>query len=108
MTIIGEQIFSTWIGSQKSERTAIDFRRSYEDLEGTYRPYQLPSAIEAKLHLLMKKLDLSFGALDLILTPDEQYVFVEINAAGQFDWLQAETGAPLIETLVALLIRGRG
>jgi ATP-grasp ribosomal peptide maturase len=107
ITIIGRKVFATAIDSQHSPLTMIDFRRSYDAL-GAYHPYQLPEEIEQKLLLLMQRLGLLFGAVDMILTPDGDYYFLEANAVGQFSWLQAETGAPLIETIVDLLIAGKG
>jgi glutathione synthase/RimK-type ligase-like ATP-grasp enzyme len=56
---------------------------------------------------LVKKLGLEFGALDLIVTPDNEYVFVEINPNGQWAWIQQLCPEiPMRETLTDLLIRG--
>ncbi len=30
---------------------------------------------------------LNYGAIDLILSPEGQYYFLEVNAAGEFFWL---------------------
>ena len=35
----------------------------------------------------MDALDLQYGALDYVLTPDGQFVFLEINPNGQWLWL---------------------
>ena len=36
----------------------------------------------------MRCMGLVFGALDLIVTPDEEYLFLEINEQGQFLWIE--------------------
>ena len=30
---------------------------------------------------------MNYGAIDLILTPEDEYYFLEINAAGEYFWL---------------------
>ncbi len=35
----------------------------------------------------MKRLNLRFGSIDLIVTPDDELVFLEINEQGQFLFL---------------------
>ncbi len=36
---------------------------------------------------MMKRLDLSFGTIDLVETPEGDYVFLEVNPSGQWLWL---------------------
>jgi glutathione synthase/RimK-type ligase-like ATP-grasp enzyme len=100
---VGSELFCAEIDSQRSELTAQDWRRSYPDLR--HRPHTLPSEVERGLRELMDRLGLLFGAIDLILTPDGRYVFLEINANGQWAWLEGELGMPLTSALVDLLTR---
>lgn len=51
-------------------------------------------------------LGLVYGALDFVASPEGSYAFLECNSGGQFGWLEARTGAPLIQTLADLLARG--
>ncbi len=55
---------------------------------------------------LTRSYQLAYAAIDLILTPDDCYVFLELNALGQFGWLEGRTGIPLYHTLATLLIEG--
>lgn len=50
--------------------------------------YELPLAIKEKCLALVKSLGLVFGCIDLIVTPDNQHVFLENNEAGQFLWME--------------------
>lgn len=68
-----------------------------------WQPYQLPQSIEAKLLELMKKLGLNYGAIDLILTPNNEYVFLEINPVGEFFWLDLYAGLPISSAIAELL-----
>jgi glutathione synthase/RimK-type ligase-like ATP-grasp enzyme len=64
---------------------------------------QLPEKIESLCLELLDQLGLVFGAIDLIVTPEQEYVFVEVNPSGQWAWLEKETGLPMIDTLVDCL-----
>lgn len=101
ITIIGEQVFAAEIYSQDSERTSVDFRRSYEDLR--YGVHELPHTVHDGCLALTRQLGLSFAAIDMALTHDGHYVFLEINPNGQWAWLEHTTGFPLCSTLVDLL-----
>ena len=44
----------------------------------------MPVELENKLKTLNERLKLSSGSIDMILTPDGDYVLLEINPIGQF------------------------
>lgn len=77
--------YSMAIFSNEFAKTAIDNRKSFEtpDLPRCV-PYLLPRTVEKHLSLLMKKLELNTGSIDMIVTPEKQFYFLEINPAGQF------------------------
>ncbi len=105
VTVIGSKVFAVEIESQKTPDTIHDWRRTRENLP--HRPFELPSNVEDKCKNLVKKLGLEFGALDLIVTPDNEYVFVEINPNGQWAWIQQLCPEiPMRETLADILIHG--
>jgi len=51
----------------------------------------------------MQQLNLSFGAFDFILTPDDEYVFLEVNSSGQWGWIEDITKMPISETIANTL-----
>ncbi|HWC78542.1 MAG TPA: hypothetical protein VG756_01140 [Pseudonocardiaceae bacterium] len=51
-------------------------------------------------------LDLRYAALDFVIDTDGQWIFLEINAGGQFGWIEDKTGAPLTDQLADLLAKG--
>lgn len=63
--------------------------------------------IEEACKELVRRFRLQFAAIDLLVTPDGQYVFVDLNGNGQWGWIENHTGLPLTETLVNLLERGQ-
>jgi ATP-grasp ribosomal peptide maturase len=103
ITIIGAQVFTAEIYSQHSEKTATDWRASYQDL--SYGRHQLPAEIRDKCLAITQQLGLAYAAIDMILTPDDKYVFLEINPNGQWGWIEHATGLPLCGTLVDLLTK---
>lgn len=94
VTIIGEQIFACAIHSQDSEKTKDDWRR-YDFGNVKHESFNLPEEIKYKLLKFMQKCGISFGAIDMVLTPQNEYVFLEVNPSGQFGWIEALTGMPI-------------
>ncbi|MDQ2880748.1 MAG: hypothetical protein M3Y48_05660 [Actinomycetota bacterium] len=54
----------------------------------------------------MDSFGLVYGALDFVLTPDDEWVFLEVNPAGQYGFIEQATGAPLTAQLADLLTGG--
>jgi hypothetical protein len=109
ITIVGQEVFAAAIYSQEHPETSVDFRRwallpPEKDVKHTV--FDLPPAIRTSLLALMDKLGLVFGCVDMILTPAGEYVFLEVNPAGQWGWIESKTGMPITETLVKLLLPG--
>jgi glutathione synthase/RimK-type ligase-like ATP-grasp enzyme len=42
-----------------------------------------------------------YGAIDIIVSPEDEYYFIEINAAGEFFWLDNLTEGNLISKSIA-------
>jgi hypothetical protein len=108
VTVVGGRVFAAAILSQDTNRTRYDWR--HFDLYHTgHRPFELPADLERRCAELVRRLDLTFGAIDLILTPDGRYVFLEINPSGQWMWLEKQAGLPISEAIADLLMsRGPG
>jgi glutathione synthase/RimK-type ligase-like ATP-grasp enzyme len=102
VTVVGEKVFACAIHSQDSERTMDDWRR-YDFENVKHEPHALPADVEAMLVALLRFWGLSFGACDLILTPEGEYVFLEINPNGQWYWIEQLTGMPISRTIAETL-----
>ena len=76
--------YSMAIFSQEDRQTSIDFRNYNHEKPNRVVPYQLPKDVSAKLDHMMKKCRYDTGSIDLIVTPDNQFYFLEINPVGQF------------------------
>ena len=64
---------------------------------------ELPDEIQLKLLKLHAALGLTFGAYDLIVTPNREYVFLEVNPAGQWLWLEDVTNLQISKSLANIL-----
>lgn len=105
ITMIGDRAFSGKINSQETKNGKLDWRRSYEDV--SMEPYELPEELLRKCRELMRRLGLLFGCFDFIVTPDGRSVFLEVNPAGQFLFVETYAGLPVVDALCELLIQGR-
>ncbi|SDP97112.1 ATP-grasp ribosomal peptide maturase, SAV_5884 family [Actinopolyspora xinjiangensis] len=100
---IGEQLFAAAIHAG-SASTRVDWRSDYDAL--TYEPIEPPASVAEGIRALMAGFDLRYGALDFVVTPNGDWVFLEINPGGQYGWLEAATGHPLTRSLADLLSKG--
>jgi glutathione synthase/RimK-type ligase-like ATP-grasp enzyme len=82
VTIIDDMVFAAKIHSQDDARTLVDFRDFSAPIR--YEAVELPAEIERRCRGYVHSYGLTYGAIDLIVTPDERYVFLENNPAGQF------------------------
>jgi len=104
ITIVGETAHTCAIYSQDSERTKDDWRR-YDFDKVRHEKFDLPDEIKTNLFKLMRKCNLTFGAVDMVLTPDGEYVFLEVNPSGQFGWIENLTGLPISQSIAEILVR---
>jgi glutathione synthase/RimK-type ligase-like ATP-grasp enzyme len=51
--------------------------------------------IEIKIINFMNLMDLNTGSLDIILSPDNEYVFLEVNPSGQYGMVEYNCFYPL-------------
>ncbi|OYD42266.1 hypothetical protein [Sphingobacterium cellulitidis] len=99
VTVVGDNIFAAQIKSQDDDETKIDWRRK----KMKFTKFELPNEISNKCLELVHRLNLNFGAIDLILSPNGEYTFLEINPNGQWVWIENDTGLKISDALINLL-----
>jgi MvdD-like protein with pre-ATP grasp domain len=102
VTIIGDEIFAAAV-DLRDLKYDVDVRMN---LNAKHVAHNLPDDVADKLRGLMRRLGLVYGAIDLRLTEDGRYVFLEINPAGQFLYVEQQTGQPIAAALAARLAAG--
>lgn len=80
--IIGDTVFCARIDSQSHPETKVDCRNFNVNIP--YTNFKLPAEIEEKCLKLMNSYQLKYSAIDLIVTPQNEYVFLENNPCGQY------------------------
>ena len=105
ITVVGDKIFPAKIYSQDDEETSLDWRRKpkLNDFEVKMEQTDLPVEIEVRIRCFMKKIGLRFGCIDIIVTKDGKYIFLEINPSGQWYFVQLRTGAEIASAIADLL-----
>jgi len=104
ITVVEDQVLAAEIHSQTTKRTQLDWRH-YDWDHTPYRAHVLPDAVRERCLGLTRRLGLRFGAIDMIVTPDGRYVFLEINPSGQWRWIEDQTGLPISDALCDALAR---
>lgn len=105
VTVVGDKLFAAKIHSQEDERTAIDSRDMSAEI--LYEAVELPRSIHKLCLKYVKSYNLNYSAMDIIVTPDNEYVFLENNPNGQFMYIQQLIPEfALFETLMDNLIEG--
>jgi glutathione synthase/RimK-type ligase-like ATP-grasp enzyme len=102
-TVIGDQVWTVEIDSQASNQACEDWRR-YDLAQTPHRPHALPDLVQRRCVELLQRFGLRYGAIDLVLTPDDRYVFLELNPSGQYLWLEELGGLPLSRAIADLLV----
>jgi hypothetical protein len=103
VTVVGDRVFTAEIHSQESNRAHFDWRR-YDMGATRHLPHELPRDVADRCVQLVAQFGLTYGTIDLILTPDDRYVFLELNSAGEYGWIEQVTGLPISEAIADLLM----
>jgi hypothetical protein len=103
ITVVGPNVLAAEIHSQSTRRTTVDWRH-YDWGHTPYRPHRLPERVRRACLAMVERLGLRFGAIDMIVTPDDRYVFLEINPNGQWMWIEEETGLPISDAICDVLV----
>jgi glutathione synthase/RimK-type ligase-like ATP-grasp enzyme len=102
ITIIGDELFCCRINSQAAKGAETDWRR-IDPSQVEHQIVPLPAEIEAPLRRMLGHYGLRYGAFDMIVTPEGEYVFLELNPNGQWLWIELITGAEMTRAVVRML-----
>lgn len=101
VTVLGEEMFVAAV-TPAPGGYQVDYRM---DLDGaSFTPTELSPKTKKSIRALMKRLGLVYGAIDLRRT-DSEDVFLEINPAGEFRFVEERSGLPITQAMANLLAR---
>lgn len=98
-TIVGDRHFACKIDSQKSERAKYDWRR-YDIPNTPHSAIEPPKSIRNKVSKMLTVLGIEYGAFDFIVTPDDEWIFLEVNCMGQWLWIEQLANLPISDAIV--------
>jgi glutathione synthase/RimK-type ligase-like ATP-grasp enzyme len=102
ITIIGDSVMPAAV-----DLTKVEYQLDVRLNQQAYEPHELPADVRTKLLQFMRRVELEYGAIDMRLTPEGEYVFFEVNPAGQFLFVEHAAKLPVSETLARHLVRGK-
>ncbi len=94
--LINQKVYSAEIRSQ-----CLDFR---DDENVQIIPIKTPENIQKQCRIISQALFLKWTGIDWRLTPDGEYVFLEANPSPMFLHFEKQTGFPITQELVQLLL----
>jgi MvdD family ATP-grasp ribosomal peptide maturase len=101
VTIVGRDVYAFEVDSQQFEDAKVDWRKDGVNLLDKWKLTELPVDVKEKLLELLDVYNVDYGAIDIIVSPEDEYYFIEINAAGEFFWLDKLTEGNLISKSIA-------
>ena len=103
VTVVGRRVFPCAIDSQASRATRDDWRHHDHD-RARLSAHALPDDVAARCVRLVEAYGLRYGAIDLVVTPDGEHVFLELNPMGEWAWVELETGMPIADAILDELL----
>ena len=83
------------IFSQNDEKTKVDLRNYNLDKPNRKVPFILPDRIKRKVIKFIGLSGLNIGAIDMVVTRDNRYVFLECNPNGQINMVSENCNYPI-------------
>lgn len=100
VTVVDQQLFPVLIEADHPN-AQLDWRL---DSAASVSQTTIPAEVEQKLLALMSTLGLRFGAIDLAIDFEGNYVFFEINPSGQYLWTEIHAQQPISIALAEALL----
>lgn len=101
---LGKKFYPMAIFSQDTVSSKYDSRRNINNIVPRMVPYRLPKIIQGLLRKLISTLKLDSGSIDMIVTPQLNYIFLEVNPLGQFNYLSVACNYNLEKKIAEHLI----
>jgi glutathione synthase/RimK-type ligase-like ATP-grasp enzyme len=103
ITCFGDYIVAAKIDALGTAEGRMDWR-SVNGKGLKVEPYILPDNLKRKICFFMRELGIAFGCIDMIVTPEGEYVFLEVNEQGQFLFLeQLCPDLPMLDIFIQFL-----
>lgn len=103
VTVVGRAVFAAELRRPDTNEN-VDWRMT----PSGWARHNLPDDVQSKLLQLLGCLGLATASVDLRLSADAGYVFLEVNPSGQFLFLEVDAGLPISDAFATLLTSAEG
>ncbi|MEV6981531.1 hypothetical protein AB0M95_09760 [Sphaerisporangium sp. NPDC051017] len=103
--VVGGRVLAAEIDASAS-RAARDDWRHYDNDRVRYSPHDLPAEVALRCARLVADVGLTYAALDFIVTPGGEYVFLELNSNGAWGFVELWAGLPVSDAIADRLMDG--
>jgi len=100
---VAGKFFAGALDASRTVRGQTDWRRAAPG-ECRWRRDDIPPELKAQLTILMRRLQLVYGAIDIIRTPEGRHVFLEVNPGGEWGMLERDLDLPISEAIADALL----
>lgn len=100
--VVGDRAFAGRIDAKGTEGDTDWRKASVGDV--SWQPATLDDDLSRRLCAVVRRLGLVYGAADVIVTPDGEPVFLEVNPAGEWGMIELYLGAPIAAALAESLV----
>ena len=104
VVLVGRHTFVGAIDASRTDQGRVDWRRLTTRDDVRWTEGSLPAAVEQATRRLMQRLGLCFGAADFLVDAEDRHIFLELNPAGEWGWLQRDLGFPIAEAIAETLL----
>ena len=103
VTVVGSRVFAARISVIDRTDQDVDWR-SVDSSRLVYQHEALPVAFETMCVRLVEACGLTYGALDFVVSPEGERIFLEINPSGQWGWIERALGLPITDSILDALL----
>lgn len=104
---LNDAFYSMAIFSQNNSKTSTDYRNYDDERPNRMVPFLLPKHIEQKIKRLMDKLGLDTGSVDMIVTPQREFFFLEVNPVGNIEMVSKNCNYPIERDIANYIAYGK-
>lgn len=103
VTTVGDKSFPVAIYTSSSAKD--DWRKHQSTDSVEFKKEELDDAITAKCSQFLKKMNLKFGAFDIIESENGEFTFLECNANGQYYWFEEKFGYKISDAITEEIVK---
>jgi hypothetical protein len=108
VTIVGPRVLACEADTAAIAGAEVDFRRAGRQVAPHWRPAELPAEVNDRLHRVMARMGLNYGAADLLVDREGRYVLLEVYAAGEYLLYDHVWDGAISEAIAAHLVEQTG